>query len=70
MSNLFSKPATPAMPTPAPPPTMPDPLSPAVREAQKRALDNTTKGGRSSTVLTTAASRAATTIAGSQSLGG
>lgn len=54
MSNPFasSQPAAPA-PTPKPPATMPDTLSPAVLEARRKALlDITGRAGRQSTILT------------------
>lgn len=67
MSHIFGGPAaqpTPVTPTPTPPPPMPDPLAPAVREAQRVATAKATQGGRSSTILTTNASRSRGTIAG------
>lgn len=54
----------PPAPTPTPPPTMPDPFSPASMEAARNAQAAALQGGRSSTILTTAASRASGTIAG------
>jgi hypothetical protein len=57
-------PPTPAAPTPTPPPTMPDPFSPASQEAARKQQAQATQGGRSSTILTTAGSRASGTIAG------
>ncbi len=64
MSNLFKAPTVniPA-PTPVAPPPMPDPYSPAAMEAAKTQAAE--RAGRSSTILTTAASRGATSaIAG------
>lgn len=54
MGSLFSPPVVQA-PTPAPPPTMPDPQSPDVLAAKQRA-EQTAMGraGRSSTILSTA----------------
>jgi hypothetical protein len=52
-------------PTPLPPPTMPDPGSPAnVAAGQQQAVMNATRAGRMSTILSTAASRGPSTIAG------
>lgn len=52
-------------PTPTPPAPLPDPFGPASNEASRRAAVNAMgRNGRSSTVLTTAASRAGNTIAG------
>lgn len=61
--NLFGgAPATPAV---APPPAMPDPLDPANIAASQKAQQALSANGRSSTVLTTRASRTpSTTIAG------
>ena len=63
MSNLFSKPsAAPLMqaaPTPIAPPVMPDPNSPAALEAgRQQAQQAAARGGRQSTILTTALARA------------
>lgn len=67
--NLFSQktPAPVAAPTPTPPPTMPDPMSPATLEARRRSMADTNTGGRQSTILSTAGSRAgaSSTLAGS-----
>lgn len=60
MSQIFSK----AAPTPPPPQTMPDPMSPATLEARRKAMQDANASGRSSTILTTAASRANNTLAG------
>jgi hypothetical protein len=58
MSHMFSQAApTPQMPAIIPPPTMPDPFSPASMEAQRLAEQKANAGGRSSTILTTAATR-------------
>lgn len=55
-------------PTPLPPPTMPDPNSPAnIAAGQQR--QQATLAGRQSTIMTTAAGRAPSTVAGG-SLGG
>lgn len=69
MSSIFSKGGgaqpTPVAPTPTPPPTMPDPFDPAGLAAQQKAREAAMNAaGRSSTILTTAASRAPQTIAG------
>lgn len=64
MTNMFKAPQAPAPPTPIPPPTMPDPLSPDALEARRTAMAKAAQGGRSSTILTNAASRAGSTIAG------
>ena len=60
MTQMFAK----AAPLPPPPQTMPDPMSPATMEARRKAIQDANAGGRSSTILTTAASRAGGTIAG------
>ena len=73
MTTLFRKPEVPATPTPEPPPTMPDPNSPAVLAEKKKAMQQDQRGGRQSTILTTAADRAGKTLAGgvgSSKLGG
>lgn len=61
MSGLFKSPApaaAPAPPTPAPPPTMPDPFAPAALEARRLQMQRAAgSAGRSSTILSTAASR-------------
>lgn len=63
--NAFKMPGsgnpTPVAPTPAPPPPMPDPFSPAALEARRAAMAKGAMGGRSSTILTSAA---ANTLAG------
>ena len=67
MSSLFSRPAAAPTPAPAPTPTatMPDELSPAVREAQRRkAADIMSRGGRSSTILTSPGQRGNDTTLG------
>ena len=75
MSSIFGKPSvnvvqaapTPAPPAPTPsaPVTMPDLFGPASLQAARKATADAAAGGRSSTILTTAASRAALgTIAG------
>ncbi len=66
MGNLFSPKVTvPAPPAPTPPPTMPDPFGPASQDAARKAQAAAIgSGGRSSTILSTAASRAAGTVAG------
>ena len=53
--NMFKMPSPPA---PIPPPPMPDPYGPAANEASNIAIQKAMTGGRSSTILTTAASRA------------
>jgi len=64
MTQMFTK-AMPAPPTPLPPPTMPDPMGPGAQEAaRKAAQDAATRGGRSSTILTTVANRSRQTVAG------
>lgn len=64
MSGLFgSKTVVQAPTTPTPPPNMPDPASPEVLEARRKAM--ATVGGRQSTILSTASSRAGDTLAGS-----
>lgn len=74
--NLFSGPAAPdAPPAPVvtPPPTLPDPMSPDALAAKRAAIAKAGMAGRSATTLTTAASRAGGTLAGSaggQKLGG
>jgi hypothetical protein len=60
MSSLFKQ----DVPKPPPPQTMPDPMSPATLEARRKAIADTLRGGRQSTILTTAASRAGGTLAG------
>jgi hypothetical protein len=67
MSSLFKAPTVniPA-PTPVPPPTMPDPYSPAALEAAK--AQAAARAGRSSTILTTAANRGAQAAAGGASV--
>ena len=55
MSQMFSK----AAPAPIPPPTMPDPMSPAALEAQRKAIADANLAGRQSTILTTPSSRRA-----------
>ena len=62
--HIFGMPSPGPPPTPIPPPTMPDPFGPAAREAVRKAQAGMA-GGRSSTILTTAASRAGGTLAGS-----
>jgi hypothetical protein len=57
MGNLF-KPSIPAPPPVAPPAPMPDPQSPAVLEAAKKAqTDALARAGRTSTILTAPANR-------------
>lgn len=52
MTQIFSK-APPQTPSPAAPATMPDPNSPSVTDAKRRAqLDIMSRAGRSSTILT------------------
>jgi hypothetical protein len=63
MSNMFRAPTPPPTPTPLPPPTMPDPFGAASLEASRTAMAKASQGGRSSTILTTANSRGANTIA-------
>ena len=70
MTQMFSKAPPPPPPAPSaatitPPPTMPDPFSPSAMEAKRQAIAATNVGGRQSTILTTAASRAGGTLAGS-----
>lgn len=65
MSQMFSK----AAPTPPPPPTMPDPMSPSALEAQRQATAAANSAGRTATILSTPASRATGTLAGSTKLG-
>ena len=66
MSQMFSKAQpTPTIPDPTPPPTMPDPNSPATLEARRKAIADASTGGRTATILTTAASRSGGTLAGS-----
>jgi hypothetical protein len=48
----------PTAPTPIAPPTMADPFSPATLEAQRKIQNAALQGGRTSTILTTRASRA------------
>lgn len=74
MTSVFGKPPpAPTPPTPTPPPSMPDPNSPenlaAAQTAQMRAQS---RAGRSSTILTTAASRslAGQAVAAGTKLGG
>jgi hypothetical protein len=65
LSHLFGG-STP-LPTPpavTPPPPMPDPFGPASQEAARQAAAKAAVGGRSSTVLTTAANRGRATFAG------
>jgi hypothetical protein len=66
MSSLFGGSSTVVQaPTPLPPPTMPDPNSPAnIAAGQQQAMKNATMAGRASTILTTAAGRGPSTIAG------
>ena len=65
MSSLFKPPTIniPPPPAPLPPPPMPDPFNPATMEAAK--AQAAARAGRSSTILTTAANRAAPTATGS-----
>lgn len=65
MTGLFG--STPSIPAPPPvqaPPPMPDPNGPAAQEAARVAATKAMAGGRSATVLTTAANRARGTVAG------
>lgn len=66
MTSLFgSGPAPVAAPTPLPPPTMPDPNSPAtIAAAQMKSQQDAMRSGRSASILTTAGGRAPATIAG------
>lgn len=66
--NLFSGPASPTpppAPVAAPPPTMPDAMSPDALAARRQAIAKANMAGRSSTTLTSAATRAGGTLAGS-----
>jgi hypothetical protein len=68
MKNAFKVPQPPAAaPTPEPPPPMPtpDPTSPEAMAAKRRVLNAAGQGGRGATVLSTRASRASNTLAGS-----
>jgi hypothetical protein len=55
MTALFKAPTIPPPPAPLPPPPMPDPYNPAALEAAK--AQAALRAGRSSTILSTAASR-------------
>lgn len=58
MSGMFKSAPTvaiPAAPAVTPPPTMPDPFSPATLEAQRKASMAANSAGRSATVMTTRA---------------
>lgn len=68
MSGLF-KISTPSTPTVTSPTTMPDQYSATSQEASRKATAQASQYGRSSTILTTAASRAGSTLAGSSTLG-
>lgn len=71
MSSLFGGGGTTVVqaPTPLPPPTMPDPNSPAnIAAGKMQAAQNALRDGRASTILTTAGSRPPTIAGGS--LGG
>lgn len=68
--NMFPSPTPPPAPTPptvTPPPTMPtpDPNSPELMAAAKRATTLAAQGGRSATMLTKAGAGMASTLAGS-----
>ena len=64
--NLFGgTPAPPPTPVITPPPVMPVPNSPASIAAGNQAAAQAAAGGRNSTVLTSAPSRAGGTLAGS-----
>lgn len=52
-SSLFGSKQQPVTPTVIPPPTMPDPMSPDVLAARRKALSTAMQGGRQSTQLTT-----------------
>jgi hypothetical protein len=66
MGNLFGKaPTPPPAPAVIPPPTMPDPNSPATLAARRKAIADASAGGRTSTILTTPGSRGQGTLAGS-----
>ncbi|MGY3393447.1 hypothetical protein ACVWW6_006038 [Bradyrhizobium sp. USDA 3311] len=70
MSDLFGGGSTVVQaPTPLPPPTMPDPNSPAnIAAGRLRAAQNSARDGRQSTILTAAGSRLPTIAGGA--LGG
>ena len=71
MSGLFGGGSTTVVqaPTPLPPPTMPDPNSPAnIAAGTQQAQQTAMRDGRAATILTTAASRPATIAGGA--LGG
>lgn len=62
MGNPFAsddRPAPAAAPLPTPPPTMPDPQSPDAMAAKRRSMQDVMgRAGRSSTILSTALTRA------------
>lgn len=66
LKGLFGAPAA---PTPPPPPVMPDPMSPDVMAAKRKAMTDAVASGRQSTTLTTSSPLAAGIQAGAK-LGG